>query len=209
MSGPGERPETGRIVLLLDSAYPDHGLEREIIEEAGGTLVACEAPVWDEQAVLGQALLPEAEVILVGLAPVTARVLGHARSCRLVVRYGVGVDNVDVAAASAAGIWVANVPSYATDSAADHTVLLLLAIARSLRAAIEGIGTGQWREAIHGCTPLGLRGRVLGIVGYGHIGTAVGSRPRPWAWRSGPTTLTWAPRSWPGTELSAANWSCC
>ena len=164
------------LTLLLDSSYRDHDLERGIIEEAGGTLVVCESPVWDEDHVLDQPLLPQAQVILVELAPITARVLNRARSCALVARYGVGVDNVDVEAATSAGIWVANVPSYATDTVADHAMLLLLALAREFRPFTERIKADGWRTAHDPFMPVALQGRVLGLVGWGNIGKAVGRR---------------------------------
>ena len=166
----------GHLALLLDSSYRDLSLERDIIEEAGGELVAGDAPVWDEEHVLGQPQLEEAEVILVELAPVTARVLSKARSCALVARYGVGVDNVDIPAATAAGIWVANVPDYATDTVADHAIMLLLAVTRDLRGFSEMIRQGSWRGANDPYMPPALHGRALGIVGYGRIGSATGRR---------------------------------
>ena len=164
------------LTLLLDSSYRDHGLERDIIEEAGGTLVVCDSPVWDEEHVLDQPLLPEAEVIMVELAPITASVLNRASSCVLVARYGVGVDNVDLEAASAAGIWVANVPTYASDTVADHAMLMLLALARELRSFTNRIAADGWRTANDPFVPVALQGRVLGLVGWGNIGKAVGRR---------------------------------
>ena len=166
----------GHLTLLLDSSYRDHGLERGILEEAGGTLVVCDSPVWDEEHVLDQPLLPEAEVIMVELAPITASVLDRASSCVLVARYGVGVDNVDLEAASAAGIWVANVPTYASDTVADHAMLMLLALARELRSFTNRIAADGWRTANDPFVPVALQGRVLGLVGWGNIGKAVGRR---------------------------------
>jgi len=113
---------------------------------------------------------------MVELAPVTGRVLGQARSCALVARYGVGVDNVDIPAATAAGIWVANVPDYATDTVADHAIMLLLAVTRDLRGFSERIRQDGWRGADDPYMPPALHGRALGIVGYGRIGRATGRR---------------------------------
>ena len=167
---------SGHIALLLDSSYRDLGLEREIIEEAGGRLVVGEAPVWDEEHFLDQPHLTDAGVIMVELAPVTGRVLSKAGLCALVARYGVGVDNVDIPAATAAGIWVANVPDYATDTVADHAIMLLLAVTRDLRGFSERIRQDGWRGADDPYMPPALHGRALGIVGYGRIGSATGRR---------------------------------
>jgi D-3-phosphoglycerate dehydrogenase len=172
-------PEPGHLALLLDSSLHDHRLERDIIEAAGGRLAITGVGVWEdqnEQQVLDQPLLAEAAVILVEHAPVTRRVLERASSCALVVRYGVGVDNVDIPAATANGIWVANVPDYATDSVADHAIMLLLAVARDLRGFSENVRQGSWRGATEQHMPLVLSGRSLGIVGYGRIGSATARR---------------------------------
>jgi D-3-phosphoglycerate dehydrogenase len=172
---------TDHLVVLLDSYYPEHSLERGIIEEVGGSFVYCNIGLRDEEHVLAQPLLSQAEVVLTDLAPVTARVLRQAASCRLVARYGVGFDNVDVAAATAEGIWVANVPDYATDSVADHAIMLLLTVARQLRFYVRRLEHDGWRQPDDpylnepDMFPA-MSGRVLGIVGFGRIGRAVGRR---------------------------------
>ncbi len=172
-------PDLGHLALLLDSSLHDHGLERDIIEAAGGTLVVTGVGVWhhqNEQQVLDHPHLAEAAVILVEHAPVTRRVLEKASSCAAVVRYGVGVDNVDIPAATAAGIRVANVPDYATDTVADHAIMLLLAVARDLLGFNEKLRHGGWRGDPEQYTPVALAGRSLGIVGYGRIGRATSRR---------------------------------
>ena len=154
-------PDLGHLALLLDSSLHDHGLERDIIEAAGGTLVVTGVGVWhhqNEQQVLDHPHLAEAAVILVEHAPVTRRVLEKASSCAAVVRYGVGVDNVDIPAATAAGIWVANVPDYATDTVADHAIMLLLAVARDLLGFSEKLRHGGWRGDPEQYTPVALAG---------------------------------------------------
>jgi D-3-phosphoglycerate dehydrogenase len=174
-------PDPGHLALLLDSSLRDHALERDIIEAAGGRLVVTGVGVWEEQneqQVLDQPLLAEAAVLLVEHAPVTRRVLEAASSCALVARYGVGVDNVDIPAATDAGIWVTNVPDYGTDTVADHAILLLLAVARDLRGFNERVRQGGWRGDPEQYLPLALSGRSLGIVGYGRIGSATGRRAR-------------------------------
>lgn len=101
-----------------------------------------------------------------------------AAGTRLVVigRAGVGVDNVDLDAATRAGITVVNAPTGNTIAAAEHTLALLLAVARRIAPADASVRAGEWRRAAF--TGLELRGRTLGIVGLGKIGLAVAERAR-------------------------------
>jgi D-3-phosphoglycerate dehydrogenase len=138
--------------------------------------MVADAGTWDERHVLDEPLLGEAAVILVEHAPITRRVLDKAGSCALVVRYGVGVDNVDIPAATAAGIWVANVPDYCTETVADHAIMLLLVVARDLRGYSQRVRQGGWRGEADQYMPVALQGRHLGIVGYGRIGRATARR---------------------------------
>src|SRR6266545_3694191 len=101
-----------------------------------------------------------------------------AAGTRLVVigRAGVGVDNVDLDAATRAGITVVNAPTGNTIAAAEHTIALLLALARRVAAADASVRRGEWaRSKLQGVQ---LRGRTLGIIGLGKIGIAVAERAR-------------------------------
>jgi D-3-phosphoglycerate dehydrogenase len=96
---------------------------------------------------------------------------------RAVVRCGVGFDNVDCEAAGRRGVVVCNVPDYGTEEVADHALLLLLAIARRLLPAHQAIREGGWDlPAVFGAPR--LRGRTLGVVGCGRIGTAMVMRAK-------------------------------
>jgi D-3-phosphoglycerate dehydrogenase len=103
--------------------------------------------------------------------------LSRLTECRAVVRCGVGVDNIDLEAAGRHGIVVCNVPDYGTEEVADHTLLMLLAIARRLVACHNNIVAGGWEPRLAFGTPR-LRGRTLGIIGCGRIGTATALRGR-------------------------------
>ncbi|HEY2915728.1 MAG TPA: hydroxyacid dehydrogenase [Candidatus Limnocylindrales bacterium] len=105
---------------------------------------------------------------------VDAEVLGAGTSLRVVARAGVGLDNIDVEAARAAGIAVVNAPDGNTIAAAEHTMALLLAVARHVPAADASTRNGEWARARFGGVE--LRGRTLGIVGLGRIGLAVAQR---------------------------------
>lgn len=119
----------------------------------------------------------DAEILLVGIVPVPASAISRLRAVRLIVRCGAGTDTVDLAAATAGGIMVANVPDYCIDEVADHAILLLLAASRHLTEFTDQLRTRPWIELEY--PPVRrLRGRTLGLVGFGRIGAAVAGRAR-------------------------------
>src|SRR5215813_7445217 len=105
---------------------------------------------------------------------VTASLMDAARSLRVIGRAGVGVDNIDVPAATARGIVVMNAPDGNTITTAEHTIALLVALARNVPQANSSVKAAQWeRKKFVGAE---LRGKTLGIVGLGRIGRAVAQR---------------------------------
>ena len=105
---------------------------------------------------------------------VTADVLGASPDLRVVGRAGVGVDNIDVPAATARGIVVMNAPDGNTITTAEHTMALLIALARRVPQANSSLRSGKWeRKSFVGVE---LQGKTLGIIGLGRIGRAVSSR---------------------------------
>jgi len=119
----------------------------------------------------------DAEVVLSNKVPLAADSLAGARRLRLVVVMATGTNNVDLAAATRHGIAVCNARGYATASVAQHTMLLLLALARSLLPAERSARDGTWSRSPFFCVPghptLELGGRRIGIVGYGELGREV------------------------------------
>jgi D-3-phosphoglycerate dehydrogenase len=107
---------------------------------------------------------------------VTAEILAHATRLIVIGRAGVGVDNVDLEAATKAGIVVVNAPTGNTVSAAEQTITLMLALAHKTAAADASMRRGEWKRSSF--TGVELRGRTLGIVGLGKIGQAVAERAR-------------------------------
>ena len=93
---------------------------------------------------------------------------------RFEVRYGVGVDNVDVEAATRRGIVVANAPESTVISAAEHTIGLLLALSRHIPQAHAALKEGRWERSRYG--GLELAGKTLGVLGFGRIGQQVARR---------------------------------
>ena len=122
-------------------------------------------------------LLPEYDALIVRSGvKVDAEAIGAGTRLRVVGRAGVGVDNIDVPAATAAGILVVNAPTANTIAAAELTVGMIYALARNIAAADASLRRGEWRRADF--LGLELRGRTLGIIGLGKIGLAVAERAR-------------------------------
>ncbi len=155
-------------VLVLDPIpeLEPYDLERQVVEAAGATFA------------LGDGTLRDADIILnTGVTPLPAESFGKLQRCRLIVRYGVGYDTIDVAAATRCGIIVANAPSYGVTEVADHTCALILALVRRIPWLDAEVRAGRWTEA-HAEVPRvhRLGALTLGIIGLGRIGRAVARR---------------------------------
>ena len=121
------------------------------------------------------AAIPEVDAVIVRSATmIDADVLAAARSLKVVARAGVGLDNVDVPAATARGVLVVNAPRSNIVSAAEHTIALLLAVARRIPAADGSLRRGEWKRSSF--TGVELSGKTAGIVGLGRVGLLVAAR---------------------------------
>jgi D-3-phosphoglycerate dehydrogenase / 2-oxoglutarate reductase len=165
-------------VVVTDYDYPSLDEERAVLEATGAELDPHQARTEAELV----AICRDADVVLTQYAPLTARVIDALDRCRGIVRYGVGVDTVDIPAATRRGIWVCNVPDYGVDEVSDHAVTLLLALARKLIPMAEAVQAGRWD--VNEFKPIRrLRGRTLGLIGLGRIGSAVARKARPFGLR--------------------------
>ena len=158
-------------VLITDQVFGGTEIERSVLEPRGFEVV--EAPAKDEETL--SRLVAGVDGILVCYAQVTPAVLKAAGpSCKIVARFGIGYDNVAVQTATELGVVVTNVPDYCLDEVADHTIALLLAMARGVAFADREVRTGEWHLPdleIHR-----IRGRRLALIGVGRIGRRVASR---------------------------------
>ena len=129
----------------------------------------------DERAQLPE-ILPDFDALVVRSATkVTADLLRAGKRLKVVGRAGIGVDNVDVAAATEMGILVVNAPTANLMSATEHTFALLLSLARKVPFADASMKAGEWNRKITGVE---LQGKTLGVVGFGRIGQRVADRAR-------------------------------
>lgn len=162
-------------VVVTDAAYPDLDRERQIAARHGAQFVAANCKSSDDviRAVSG------AQVVLVQYARITDEVLAHMLPNAVVVRYGLGLDNIDLQAAKRRGVRVAYVPDYATGEVADHTAALILAILRKIVVLDRSVRAGMW-DASSVCSPLpSFPTTCVGFVGFGRIGRQVHERLKP------------------------------
>jgi D-3-phosphoglycerate dehydrogenase / 2-oxoglutarate reductase len=125
---------------------------------------------------LAERIAPYHGILIRSATKLTADLIARADSLRVIGRAGVGVDNVDVAAATKRGIVVANAPEANTVAAAEHTVALMLALARNIPQAHASLVAGRWERSKFGGTE--VEGKVLGVLGFGRIGRLVAVRAR-------------------------------
>ena len=116
--------------------------------------------------------IADAEAVLIGLDRIDAEVLAACPNLKIVAKHGAGVDNIDLAAAAAAGVRVVNTPGANAESVADLTLGFLLMGARRIRAAEDSLRAGEW-GVFFGSQ---LSGKRLGVLGFGRIGREVAKR---------------------------------
>lgn len=158
-------------VVITDHRFPNIDQETRSINAMGWNLVVGQAATEDELVALCQ----DADGVLAGRARINKKVIVEMKRCRVIVRYGIGVETIDVAAASARGIMVANVPDYCIDEVSDHALALLLLMSRQIIAAMALAAKQPW--SIAKMPPLRrLRGQVCGLFGFGRIGSLLARR---------------------------------
>ena len=159
-------------VLVTDYVWPSVEPERAVLARVGAELVV--APDGSEETL--SELARDADGILTCFAKVTDNVVRAAEKCLVIGRYGVGVDNIAVDTATGKGIVVTYVPDYCVDEVSDHVLALLLAWNRRIVLFDRATKTSGWGSEGLGMRIMRLRGKKLGVVGFGRIGRAVCSK---------------------------------
>jgi len=161
-------------VVITDYEYPDVEIEREILESAGATVhdYQCRT-IEDVIEAVG-----DADVVINQYALITREVIESlGRSCVAIGQYGIGVDTIDVAAATEHGIMVINVPSYCEDEVAEHAIAMMLSLARRIPFYDRDIRQSIWDYTVE--APIQrVRNRTLGLIGFGRIARKVAEKVR-------------------------------
>ncbi|MBL6930875.1 MAG: C-terminal binding protein [Rhodospirillales bacterium] len=152
-------------VVVIEPGYELYETERNILSPFGAQVT----PVaWNGDRDVITRAVTDADAVLVRESPISEEAVMAMARCRVIVRYGVGTDNINLEAARKKGIPVANVPSYGIDAVSDHALALMLAINRRIITRDHEVRAGQWgigqQQKI-----LPLRGATLGIFGFGKI----------------------------------------
>jgi D-3-phosphoglycerate dehydrogenase / 2-oxoglutarate reductase len=155
---------TKRLVAVTDSPFPNLDPATQVLSELDAELKLAKGTTPEDILVIAR----EADGLLVTYAKVTAEMIGQLKRCKVIARFGIGVDSVDIDAATRAGIMVTNVPEYCEDEVSDHAMALLLSLIRKIPFANGKTHAGVW--SMPAVVPIHrLRGSVLGLAGFGKI----------------------------------------
>lgn len=157
------------LVVITDSDLPSGGVEERLLGEAG--LASRRAACRSEQDVIDQCA--GADALIVQWAPISARVLDSLPGVRMVSRLGIGYDMVDLDAATAHGVAVANTPDYCIEEVACHTLALVLDQARGVVALDRAVRAGTWAAAASYPAAVRPSSTTVAVIGYGRIGARV------------------------------------
>ena len=167
--------DTGTLrVVVIDGGYESYETEEKILSPYGARV---EVQPCDRDAQRVRAAVVGADAVLVRESPVDAAAMDLMPRCRAIVRYGIGVDNIDLRAARERRIYVANVPDYGSEEVSDHALALLLAVVRRIAARDRAVRAGAWNLA-RTEKMYRVAGRTLGLVGYGRIARSFARKMR-------------------------------
>jgi len=158
-------------ILITDCDHPSVEIEKEILSEIDSEFLLAHCNTENEVIKVAQ----DADGIINQYAPITRRVIDSLKKCKVIVRYGVGVDNIDLEAATEYGIIVANVPDFCIDEVSTHAMALILACARGIILLDSKIKEKKWDFTL--AKPLfRTHGKILGLFGLGNIARAVAKK---------------------------------
>src|SRR6516225_3827566 len=167
-----------RLVVVTDSVFPNLDPAHKVLSQLGAELRLAAQPT--SEAILEVAR--QADAVLTTYAKLPAPVIAQLTRCRIIARFGIGVDNVDIPTATSRGIVVTRVPDYCLDEVSDHAMALLLALVRKIPSSNARTHAGRWE--MKAVTPIHrLRGSVLGLVAFGQIPQLVAPKAKAFGMR--------------------------
>jgi D-3-phosphoglycerate dehydrogenase len=162
-------------VLKADAALVPFGKpQRGLLADRGLELIERPCATEEELIEHGRGV----DALMVVAEPVTARVISELHGLRVITRFGAGLDNVNVEAATRAGVQVTYVPGASVEEVSDHTIAMIFSLARGLPVLDASVRAGEWAMPADMPPLRRLRGQTLGIVGVGRIGGAVARKAR-------------------------------
>ena len=162
-------------VAVTDFTFPNLEIEQGILEPAGIEVVSGQCKTPD----LLVPLVSDADAVITQFAQVNGDVVRAMQKARVIVRYGIGFDNVACDVARELNIPVCNVPDYCIDEVADHTLAFILSLTRHVRANCQLIAQGQWGLGVPLEQMRALHDQTVGVIGLGRIGRVVVERLKP------------------------------
>lgn len=152
------------ILAVADSVFPNLDRAQRVLSRIGGELRIADQPT--PEAIL--AVASEADGLFVTYAKIPAEIIDRLENCKVIGRFGIGTDNIDIAAATRNRIVVTYAPVYCLEEVSDHAMALLLALARKIPYSSNSVEAGRWQMSA--VVPIHrFRGRTLGLVGFGSI----------------------------------------
>lgn len=159
-------------VVITDYWYETLEMERKVFSEYNN-LELHPYQCKDENKLVD--IVKDADAVIVQFAPISRRVIQAMEHCKIIVRYAIGVDNIDLEAATEKGIFVANVPDYGVDEVSNHAIALLFALAKKIVPLTLSVKKGKWDYTV--TKPLyRMQGKTLGLIGLGRIPSLVAKK---------------------------------
>ena len=161
-------------VLITDPYHQNFHIEKEILAGINAEVFVSHCKT--EEDVIK--ICSDMDGLLVSYVPIGKKVIENLHKCKVIVKYAVGVDNIDLEAATLKKIFVVNVPRYCVEEVSTHTVALLLNLIRKISKYDQSVKKGCW-DPLVGDPIFRLENRILGIIGFGNIGKRVAEKFRP------------------------------
>jgi len=152
-------------VVITDNDFENTDIEEKVLSEINCEIIKAQAK--NEEELLQ--VCSDADGLIVQYAPITEKVINHMTKCRVISRYGIGVDTIDLKAAKLKDIKVCNVPDYCIDEVADHCLALILGLARKVVKLSNSVRSEIWDTIGVGKPIFNLKVQTLGLVGFGKI----------------------------------------